>query len=407
MSKIRIEMFPAIDGDCLLVNYGNKLDLHILIDGGRKETYNSFLKKRLKEINSKGEIINLLIVTHIDSDHIEGIIELLKDNESSDTSTIIKINEIWHNGLCHIPIHKKTPNKISQMEEDILEEIIAANSKNSSDKKNDDSEISYKQGNTLFDLICMGEYKWNKSFGKKAINFDLQKEVTFGDLKIKILSPNSKMLEKISRKWLNTLNKYKYGFYLNDEKIFDNAFELFMKNDHPIYSNENEEISHSDYSKIEFLDMLNFNHENDKSVTNGASISFIIEYGTKKMLFLGDSHCDIVKESIKELIKNENYKPFFDIIKLSHHGSIKNISKDFLKIIDGYKYLISTNGTKHGHPDLPVLAWIVSRDKRIHRKLLFNYNNTASKYYNTSKLKKTYNYSVIVPESIKPTIIDL
>jgi beta-lactamase superfamily II metal-dependent hydrolase len=407
---INIEMFPARDGDCFLVNYGNNSENHILIDGGRKETYENFLKKRLKEINSKGEEINLLIVTHIDSDHIEGIIELLKENEGFNSSKIVKINEIWHNGFCNIVNNKNKKAKITDYEEGALEEIIAANSNNYCDISNEEAEISYKQGNSLYELIIDGNYRWNETFERKAINFDLKKEVIIDELKIKILSPNSKKLESLNKKWKDKLDEYRDGFNISNEKIMNNAFELYMKNYSPIISDEEDEIAFCDYSKKSFLELLSMKHKNDTSVTNGASISFIIEYGNQKVLFLGDCHIGIVKKRIENLIQTENYNTFFDVIKLSHHGSINNISKDLLKLIDGYKYLISTDGSKHGHPDLPVFSWIVGRDKKIHRKLLFNYSNHATEYYDKEEYKEKYNYSIFYPANpnkIESTIIEI
>jgi len=40
---------------------------------------------------------------------------------------------------------------------------------------------------------------------------------------------------------------------------------------------------------------------------------------------LGDAHIDVVAQSLKEL----NEKLEFEFVKLSHHGSIRNIDKIF------------------------------------------------------------------------------
>lgn len=76
-------MFPALQGDCFFISFNDEKKTHILIDGGFEETYHQFLKIRLIEIAEKGEEIALLVVTHIDADHIEGIIELFKENKTS------------------------------------------------------------------------------------------------------------------------------------------------------------------------------------------------------------------------------------------------------------------------------------------------------------------------------------
>ena len=80
-SEIWIEMLPANEGDCILITIPRE-DIRMLIDGGTSETYTSCLRERLLQIKEKGKGLDLLVVTHIDNDHIGGIIELLKENGS-------------------------------------------------------------------------------------------------------------------------------------------------------------------------------------------------------------------------------------------------------------------------------------------------------------------------------------
>ena len=70
---MRIKMLPALNGDCILVEYS---PAHfILIDGGYVDTYQNYLLPKLKEIAARGGSLDLLVVTHIDSDHVSGIIK--------------------------------------------------------------------------------------------------------------------------------------------------------------------------------------------------------------------------------------------------------------------------------------------------------------------------------------------
>lgn len=100
-SEIEIEVLPANEGDCILITI-EKEDIHILIDGGTAETYRNYLKTRLIQLKNEGKVIDLLIVTHIDNDHIGGIIELFKENGSDMDSKIIRIRNIWHNSYRHL-----------------------------------------------------------------------------------------------------------------------------------------------------------------------------------------------------------------------------------------------------------------------------------------------------------------
>jgi phosphoribosyl 1,2-cyclic phosphodiesterase len=69
---LEIEMLPAREGDCLLLSWGaGASPYRILIDGGRAQTYSS-LKRRLSNLPSTKREFELLVITHIDRDHIEG-----------------------------------------------------------------------------------------------------------------------------------------------------------------------------------------------------------------------------------------------------------------------------------------------------------------------------------------------
>lgn len=80
--------------------------------------------------------------------------------------------------------------------------------------------------------------------------------------------------------------------------------------------------------------------------TNAASIAFILKYKDKRLLFLGDAHPTVITEYLESKGFSENKKYTFDYIKLSHHGSIKSISKKFISIISCSNYIVSTNGGK-------------------------------------------------------------
>ena len=78
--------------------------------------------------------------------------------------------------------------------------------------------------------------------------------------------------------------------------------------------------------------------EPDASISNQASIVFIFEFDGLRMLFCGDAPDYTFVDSVNG---------HFDLVKLPHHGSIKNISESLLKRIDADKFLICADGTSH------------------------------------------------------------
>ena len=98
INGVTIQMLPAASGDCIYLEFPDS-DFRMLIDGGYAKTYQKYLKKFLLKLAAEGKRLNLIVVTHIDDDHISGIRALLKENGDSRNPKIIEIDEIWFNSL--------------------------------------------------------------------------------------------------------------------------------------------------------------------------------------------------------------------------------------------------------------------------------------------------------------------
>ena len=103
-----LDVRRARKGDCLILHYGSKNDPGLaLIDGGPSNVYKPHLKPRLAEIRAARALpgdaplpVDLLMVSHIDDDHIKGILELTKElieAKSTQRPLPLKINNLWHN----------------------------------------------------------------------------------------------------------------------------------------------------------------------------------------------------------------------------------------------------------------------------------------------------------------------
>ena len=171
-------MFPSLNGDCILVEY--VASRYILIDGGYVDTYKAFLLPKLVEIADNGGVIDVLAVTHIDRDHISGIIRMLEEDKLP-----ISIKEIWYNGYKHVQssVHVSEEDEIF-VHKDICKETRSVNS----------IPISAKQGCTLSTLINRKGLLWNR-----PANGNTMKGLSsylLGDATIHILSPNSNDISK-------------------------------------------------------------------------------------------------------------------------------------------------------------------------------------------------------------------
>ncbi len=90
-APVRLTALPAACGDCLVVEYGSGSDVHrILIDGGLGSKYEVGLGPHLAA--SAGEPpFDVVIVTHVDRDHIDGVIRALRGKQ-------LHAADIWFNG---------------------------------------------------------------------------------------------------------------------------------------------------------------------------------------------------------------------------------------------------------------------------------------------------------------------
>src|SRR4051794_4758890 len=89
---VRIHLLPAREGDCILVEYGDKRSpSRILIDGGTRGTSPQIVRA----LAGCGPL-ELIVVTHVDSDHIGGLVALFERGEAP------RAADIWFNGYRHL-----------------------------------------------------------------------------------------------------------------------------------------------------------------------------------------------------------------------------------------------------------------------------------------------------------------
>jgi len=109
---MKFTALPVSEGDCFLLSS----DSTILVDTG-KDTFECS-----KFVNEKTKVLDLVIITHYDADHVNGILELIKSN--------ITIKEIWlpdNFGRINETMKEEKINllkKIAQNDEDNTKSII-------------------------------------------------------------------------------------------------------------------------------------------------------------------------------------------------------------------------------------------------------------------------------------------
>lgn len=132
----------------------------------------------------------------------------------------------------------------------------------------------------------------------------------------------------------------------------------------------------------------------DKSKTNAESIVMLLNCHDKLILLSGDSTPDILQSVLNEHIK-EKGSIKFDMVKLPHHGSYKNVTKKVLSLFKCSQYIVSTNGEYYYHPDkkalLKILKW--GNKDTDNYSFHFNYPSLIERLRFTEDEKKSYHFS--------------
>ncbi|MBU3175378.1 MBL fold metallo-hydrolase [Clostridium estertheticum] len=89
--SIEIKVQRVGKGDCIWLKYGKENKVNIIIDSGTATKAKEF-RNIIKSISESNEVIDLLILTHIDNDHINGFKKYISKNDGK----IIK--EVWFHG---------------------------------------------------------------------------------------------------------------------------------------------------------------------------------------------------------------------------------------------------------------------------------------------------------------------
>jgi hypothetical protein len=143
----------------------------------------------------------------------------------------------------------------------------------------------------------------------------------------------------------------------------------------------------------------------DQTAPNGSSIAFLAEYHdafdgnkNKAALFLGDAYAPVVASSLVALLRSRKLDRLpIDACKLSHHGSKGNTSKELLSLLDCRRFLVSTSGVKHDHPDQECIARILVQKRSVPVHLHFNYESDFNRMWKPDQVQKDHRYVAHFP----------
>ena len=348
--KVKIKSICVGKGDCFFLCLEKEgKSFNIMVDCMK---YNDKVKDFIEGTLYKH--IDLLVVTHIDNDHVPGVTTMLNTEDD------LEVGQIWFN--CYqrepeTPAQKLTDyqkNRLLQLKRNIpiIADVI-------------DSKADVEDAQMLSEAILKYEDKIGKKVWKREyITTDLQ-DITLGKDgewgTIHFLSPTEEAIQKLDKDFRKMFRNLFYEKYENPIEEDVSIYELMMMylNQKKESSDNSVKIASSDcLSEQVFMNQANIEEEESRK-ENKASIAFIWSYDKHRVLFAGDaSHEQLHSELSTGNIGND--KPIlFDAIKVSHHGSNTGTSKKLMSLIDSEEYFIPCGTSKV--PSMSTMAKIIAR----------------------------------------------
>lgn len=336
----------AAFGDCLLLCFGTEAEPRfILIDGGPPKNYEPNLRSALEHYVEDGHL-DLLVLSHVDNDHVRGLIELfevLKTQQANGEALTPPIQGLWHNSF------SATIDRNGRGVEGQVRTMMNSTANAMGVMAHAGvALLGIGEGNKLRQGANILGIPVNQGIADPVLVGAHPSSATFGNLTLTVVGPTQANLDALEEEWIAWVKKHAKGIKAADPRVMANA---------------------------------------DRSVPNLSSICLVAEADGKSVLLTGDCRSDHLVEGLRSAgYLDENDEAEFDVIKLPHHGSDRNITRTFFRKIRAKQYVVSADGT-HDNPDLATLTWIVEEAQKQGRDIeIIATNETDS----TRKLLKAY-----------------
>jgi hypothetical protein len=327
-----LDVRRARKGDCLLLHFGSKnAPGLVMIDGGPKAVYKPHLRPRLLEIKAARGLakndtlpVDLLMVSHVDDDHIQGILDLTSEMTANIQAPLVRVLSFWHNsfddiignnpaeltaavtagfGAASLTGNLPDDATLDPDETATEEEVVVASLK---------VLASIEQGHRLrADAERLG-FPRNPDFdGKLVLASKKELEVADG-LKFIVAGPMKPELKKLQVKHDEWLKQQK-----RKKRTGQAALAAYV----------------------------------DESVPNLSSIVVLAKVAGAQMLLTGDARGDKILDGLELAgALGSGAKMHVNVLKVPHHGSANNLDNDFFERLTADHYVFSGNG-EHGNPE--------------------------------------------------------
>jgi len=345
MLKLRI--VQAEYGDCLILEYGTpEATRYTLIDGGPPTTYERHLRDELQGIRDGGGKLDLAILSHVDNDHIIGLLDLLaelRQQRANGSAETIAVDGLWHNTF------SRTIGSGNNIEARLKVMMTSAATASQVMTIAGMAIQGIGEGNQLRLAAATLGTPVNAGVANDLVAQDtIPLSIKLDNLQLRVVGPTRQNLDELKTAWVTWLDKYEASISSGDPLLAAMA---------------------------------------DRSIPNLSSIMVLAQADGKTILLTGDGRGDHLLQGLAQAkLLNAKGKLHVDVFKVPHHGSDRNVTKTFFQTVTADQYVISANG-QNDNPDLATLIWIAesARKRRKNIEIIVT-NETPS----TQKLVDEY-----------------
>lgn len=373
---MKLTLFPADKGDCFLVTSSD--GRRLLVDGGMSSSYRTFVAPAMAGLAAAGEKLDLICISHIDQDHIAGILQMLDsivewrvhefqlstgngDHPPPEVGRPPEIAEIWHNAF---------EDQVGDKADAITDALAASGlilSGAAEDALRDQSEQRQELVTSVGEAIRVSRrihpdqlgIPLNTPFAPGLVQVPesgAPVPVALGSATITVIAPFAEQLADLSddwEKWLrdnaDALEDITTGAAADAAAIGTSLESLVA----PLEAQA--QLLGADLVAAALGDI------NKVTVPNLASIMLLVEEDDTTFLLTGDGHSDHILKGLElagRLTADTTSGMHVSVLKVQHHGSEHNIDEQFAKRITADNYVFCADGA-HTNPEVVAVQAIL------------------------------------------------
>ena len=324
---MKLDVFQAGKGDCLLLTA--KDGTRVLVDGGMRADYRKHVAPALARLRTANQALDLVYVSHIDRDHISGVLQLMDDTVSwrvfdyqreagnadypePDVPRPPAIRDLWHNAFSELvsanrgEIQKTLTARASLLAtaEDQAVRALVLEQRELATSIAEGIELSRRASPKQLGIPV------NRQFGKKlALVRKGAAPIELGGLTITVIGPFPGDLRKLRETWNEWLRESEAQHARLRDRMERDARRLEA----------------SDFDRLRGALTLVTSELGDRTkVTppNLASLMLLVEEADHTLLLTGDGHWEDILAGLRNARRLDGEERLHvDVLKVQHHGS--------------------------------------------------------------------------------------